>query len=134
MDKVAHTDDDAPALRQQIARLEEELNTSIAETTRLQERMLANEASRLTQNRGSHGQQAQIESLQAELKRLQTELLLSKEMWAEENNVLRTALMDAEKTAVDATTRYAEAAADRDSYIKKLREIARDRDRKTTKY
>ena len=112
-------------------KLEDELATSIAETTRLQERVLATEASRLVQRSSVH---PQLESVQAEVKRLQAELVLSKEMWAEENNSLRSALLDVEKTAVDATTKYAEAAADRDSFIKKYRDLVRDRDRRSTKY
>ena len=101
----------------------------MAEKSRLQERILMTEAARL---KGSL--QGQVDTLQVEIRRLQTEMLASKEMWAEENNTLRTALMDAEKTAVEATTRYAEAAADRDALIKKYRELTRERDRKSTKY
>jgi nucleoprotein TPR len=133
--KLSEMGDVCVPLYEQITKLEEELAVSIAETSRLQERMIATEAARLTQGRGSNpALQSQVDTLQAELRRLQTELLLSKEMWADENNTLRTALMDAEKTAVEATTRYAEAAADRDSLIKKYRELTRERDRRSTKY
>jgi len=133
--KLSETGDLCSPLYEKIAKLEEELSVSIAETSRLQERMIATETARLTQGRGSNpALQSQVDTLQAELRRLQTELLLSKEMWAEENNTLRTALMDAEKTAVEATTRYAEAATDRDSLIKKYRELTRERDRRSTKY
>lgn len=130
--KLTQKDSDSATLREQTRKLEEELAVSIAETTRLQERMLATEATRLVQQRNSA--HPQLESVQAEVKRLQAELVLSKEMWAEENNSLRSALMDAEKTAVEATTKYAEAAADRDSFIKKYRDLVRDRDRRSTKY
>lgn len=124
-------DGDSTALRDEMKKLEDELAASIAETTRLQERMLATEATRLVQRNPAH---PQIESVQAEVKRLQAELVLSKEMWAEENNSLRSALLDAEKTAVEATAKYAEAATDRDSFIKKYRDLVRDRDRRSTKY
>ena len=110
--------------------MEAEMDALRKETARLQERVLATEAKRLQHSRNP----SEVDLLQGEIKRLQAELLLSKEIWGEENNNLRSSLQDAEKIAVEATAKYAEAAADRDTFMKKYRDLVRDRERRSTKY
>ena len=60
----------------------------------------------------------EYQSLVAEKKRLETEHLLAKECWGNENNALRVILEETEAVAINANLRYAEAATDRDLYQK----------------
>lgn len=60
----------------------------------------------------------EYQAIAAEKKRLENELVLSKEMWANENNILRTLLEETEAITINANLRYAEAATDRDLYQK----------------
>ena len=60
----------------------------------------------------------EYQTLAAEKKRLETELVLAKECWGNENNSLRVLLEETEAIAINANLRYAEAATDRDLYQK----------------
>ncbi|CAG9310626.1 unnamed protein product [Blepharisma stoltei] len=67
--------------------------------------------------------EAERDMLKAEIQRLETELMLSKEKWAEHNNNLMNDLMEAEKVAIDAKLEMVTLADSRDIYKSQLEEI-----------
>lgn len=67
--------------------------------------------------------QTQIDILQSEITRLQFQMIISKETWAEENNFLRTAIQETERLTIQAKMQYAEAATDREIYFKQYKDL-----------
>ena len=59
-----------------------------------------------------------LEMLRADLEKAKIELILAQEAWESESKSLQTALLDAEKQAIEAKVKYAEAATDRDVHIR----------------
>lgn len=60
----------------------------------------------------------EYQALVAEKKRIETEFVLAKECWGNENTSLRNALEETEAIAINSNLKYAEAATDRDLYYK----------------
>lgn len=67
--------------------------------------------------------QNKIDILQADITRLEFQMMKSKEACAEENNLLRIAIEQTERVAIEAKMQYAEAATDRDIYLKQFHDL-----------
>ena len=70
---------------------------------------------------------AELEIAKGEIIRLETQILKSRESWAEEINILRNLLSDTEQIAIQAKLKYAEAATDRDIYFKKFQDLSSEK-------
>lgn len=66
-----------------------------------------------------------VETWKADLARAQTELIGFKEAWAVESTELKKDLVEAEHQAIEAKMMYAEAATDRDIYLKMYKDASR---------
>jgi hypothetical protein len=73
----------------------------------------------------------EYQGLIAEKKRLETEMMLAKECWGNENNNLRVELEETEAVAINAKLRYAEAATDRDLYQKMYLDLKKSSSKKS---
>lgn len=62
----------------------------------------------------------EIVELRSDIEKFQRQALRSAELWAEENNSMRTDLLAAERAAISAKLQYAEAATDLEILTKKL--------------
>lgn len=65
--------------------------------------------------------------MRSELEKTQIKLMKSSETWAEENNVLRASVTEAEMNAYISKHKYIEAATDRDIFMKRYTELAREK-------
>lgn len=65
----------------------------------------------------------ELEIAKSDIIRLETQIIKSKETWAEEINTLRNSLTEIEQIALEAKLKYAEAATDRDIYFKKFQDL-----------
>ena len=66
-----------------------------------------------------------VETWKADLARAQTELIGFKEAWVVESTELKKDLVEAEHQAIEAKMMYAEAATDRDIYLKMYKDASR---------
>lgn len=74
-----------------------------------------------------HRLEAEAAELRAEIEKHQNQLSASGQSWSSENNSLRLSLFEAEQSAVKYKLQYAEAATDRDIYLKKYQDLLRIR-------
>lgn len=68
-----------------------------------------------------------LEIVKAENVRLETQIMKSKESWAEEIKVMRNLLFDTEQITIQAKLKYAEAATDLDIYYKKFQDLSSEK-------
>jgi chromosome segregation ATPase len=78
--------------------------------------------------------ESEIDILKSEIIRLEVQLVVSTESWADENNRLREAIDEAELVAIEAKMQYAEAATDRDIYLKQYQDLKQSKKGKFTNF
>jgi chromosome segregation ATPase len=77
--------------------------------------------------------QLELEISQAEIRRLETDLILSKESWSSENNTLQSLVSELERLASHAKLECAELATQRDVLQKQLKDASRPKSKKKFK-
>lgn len=77
--------------------------------------------------------QLELEISQAEIRRLETDLILSKESWSSENNSLQSLVSELETLATHTKLQYAEIATQRDVLEKQLKDAFRPKSKKKFK-
>jgi len=104
---------------------------SIKESLESQLQSLTSQISSLsTENRNL---QSELEISQAEIRRLETDLILSKESWSSENNSLHSLVSELEYLATHTKLQCAELATERDVLEKQLKDASRPKSKKKLK-
>ena len=100
------------------------------EMTQLREQLMVLKERNLTQNQSLREENTQlkgeVETWKADLARSQAELIGFKEAWTAESTELKKDLVEAERQAIQAKMMYAEAATDRDIYLKRCRDMTKN--------